>query len=122
MDLDPGALVGYFVTEVGVRQAWPFVTFTTNDGDVTPAEVRLYLDTTCDVSPAPPFALAVPDDDPAAALPALLTVLDRTVFAATVTGEGDLVVGFEGDVALRVSGHPSRWTTHDVWWLAAPRA
>lgn len=44
MPEDALALRGCFVTEVGVRQAWPFLTFC--DSNLNPAqERRLYIDT-----------------------------------------------------------------------------
>ncbi|WP_433281654.1 hypothetical protein [Micromonospora sp. CA-244673] len=122
MNHDPQSLVGYFVTEVGVRQAWPFVTFTSNNASLTPAELRLYIDTTCDVSPPPSLVLDLAADEPAAALPALLEVLNGTVTYAAVTATADLILSFDGGTTLRVSGAPSAWTTHDVWWLGNPHA
>ncbi|MET8912580.1 DUF6188 family protein [Micromonospora sp. NPDC004551] len=122
MHHDPRSLVGFFVTEVGVRQAWPFITFTINSGTMTPAELRLYIDTTCEVIPPPPLVFDPAAQAPASALPALLEVLNLTVTAVTVADNGNLVLGFEGGVTLQVPGTPSAWTTHDVWWLGDPRA
>jgi hypothetical protein len=89
---------------------------------MTPTELRLYIDTACEVSPPPPFVFDLAAEEPASALPALLQVLNLTVTAVTVADNADLVLGFDGGVTLRVSGTPSAWTTHDVWWLADPRA
>jgi hypothetical protein len=122
MNHDPRSLVGSSATEVGVRQAWPFVAFTSDSGNVTPTELRLYIDTTCEVSPPPPFAFDLAADDPGSALPALLEVLNLTVAAVTVNDDASLVLGFNGGTILRVSGTPSAWTTHDVWWLGDPHA
>jgi hypothetical protein len=122
MNHDPRSLVGFFVTEVGVRQAWPFVTFTSDSGTVTPTELRLYVDTACEVSPPPPFVFNLAAGDPGSALPALLEVLNLTVAAVTVDDDADLVLGFHGGTTLRVSGTPSAWTSHDVWWLGDPHA
>jgi hypothetical protein len=119
---DSQALVGFFVTEVGVRQAWPFVTFTSNSATVTPTELRLYIGTICEVSPPPPFVLDLAAEEPASALPALLEVLNLTVTAVTVADSAELLLGFDGGITLRVAGTPSAWTTHDVWWLSDPRA
>ena len=122
MNQDPHSLIGSFVTEVGVRQAWPFLTFTSNSEAMTPAELRLYIDTTCGVDPAPPFVFDLEAEEPASVLPALLEVLNLTVAAVTVTDNADLILGFDGGVTLRVSGTPSAWTTHDAWMLGDPRA
>jgi hypothetical protein len=122
MNQDPHSLVGFFVTEVGVRQAWPFVTFTSNSGTMMPTELRLYIDTTCEVNPAPPFVFDLAAEEPASVLPALLGVLNLTVTAVTLAENADLVLGFDGGITLRVSGTPSTWTTQDVWWLGDPRA
>lgn len=122
MNQDPHSLVGFFVTEVGVRQAWPFATFHSNSETMTPTELRLYIDTTCEVNPAPPFVFHLAAEKPASALSAILEVLNLTVTAVTVGDNADLVLGFDGGVTLRVSGTPSAWTTQDVWWLGDPRA
>ncbi|MET8262385.1 hypothetical protein ACWD8I_24085 [Micromonospora arida] len=122
MNHDPHSLVGFFVTEVGIRQAWPFVTFTSNSGTMTATELRLYIDTTCEVIPPPPFVVGLAAEEPASALSSLLEVLNLTVNAVTVADNGDLVLGFVGGVTLRVSGTSSAWTTHDAWWLGDQRA
>jgi hypothetical protein len=116
---DPRSLVGRFVTEVGVRQAWPFITFTSNE-EIGPSELRLYIDTTCEVRPAPPQVLDVPADDPAGALPALLEILNLTVATVSVGPDGSVVLDFEAGSTLYVSGAAEAWTTHDVWWLGDP--
>ena len=122
MNQDPRSLIGSFVTEVGVRQAWPFVTFTSNSGTMTPTELKLYIDTTCEVKPAPRFVFDLAAEEPASVLPALLEVLNLTVTTVAVADNTDLVLGFDGGVTLRVSGTPSAWTNQDVWWLGDPRA
>jgi hypothetical protein len=122
MNQDPRSLVGSLVTEFGVRQAWPFVTFASNSGTMMPTELRLYIDTTCEVNPAPSFVFDLAAEEPASVLPALLEVLNLTVTAVTLADNADLVLDFDGNVTLRVSGTPSAWTTHDVWWLGDPHA
>ncbi|MGW9196635.1 hypothetical protein [Micromonospora chersina] len=122
MNHDPRSLVGFFVTEVGVRQAWPFVTFTSNSVAMAPTELRLYIDTTCKAFPPSPSVFKLAAEEPASALPALLGVLNLTVTAVTVADNADLVLRFDGGVTLQVSGTPSAWTTHDVWWLGDLRA
>ncbi|MCW2643198.1 MAG: hypothetical protein JWP76_5504 [Dactylosporangium sp.] len=122
MNHDPRSLVGTFVTEVGVRQDWPFVTFTSDSGNVTSKELRLYVDTTCEVTPPPAFVFDLAADDPGSVLPVLLEVLNLTVSAVTVDDEASLVLGFHGGTTLRVAGTPSAWTTHDVWWLGDSHA
>jgi hypothetical protein len=50
MVADAFGLNGRFVVEIGIRQAWPFVTLC--DNRARPAnEVRLYIDTVFDVAP-----------------------------------------------------------------------
>lgn len=117
MNHDPRSLVGFFVTEVGVRQAWPFVTFASNSGTTRPTEPRLYIDTACEVIPPPPSVFGLEAEEPPFALPALLELLNLTVTVVTVADNAHLGLGFDGGVTLRVSGTPSAWTTHDVWWL-----
>lgn len=75
MSIEDDRLVGRFVTEVGVRQAWPFLTLC--DNVATPSdEIRLCIDTAFNVSPARP-AIAV--DETARWLSALGDVLNLTV-------------------------------------------
>jgi hypothetical protein len=119
---DPRSLVRRFVTEVGVRQAWPFVTFATNEDSGRPSELRLYIDTTCEVRPASPQVLDVAGNDPARALNALLEVPNQTVARPNLGGDGSLVLEFEAGNTLYASGIGEAWTTHDVWWLGNPHA
>jgi hypothetical protein len=114
--------VGFFVTEVGVRQAWPFITFARNEESRRPSELRLVIDTTCEVSPPPALVLDLAADDPAGALPNLLEVLNLTVASVRLLDDGSLILDFDGGHTLRVSGAAQTWTTHDVWWLADPHA
>ncbi|MGC4895123.1 hypothetical protein [Micromonospora sp. DT31] len=122
MPHDPHSLVGFLVTEVGVRQAWPFITFTRSEESARPSELRLVIDTTCEVSPPPALVLDLAADDPAAALPALLEVLNLSVASVGLADDASLILDFYGGHTLRVSGTAQAWTTHDVWWLADPHA
>jgi hypothetical protein len=122
MALDPSSLVDYFATEIGIRQAWPFITFAASIESQTPQEIRLYIDSTSEVTPPAAFVLEADPDDPAAALPALLKILNLTVVGVQVDANADLAITFDGGIVLLVSGTPASWTTHDVWWLGSPCA
>jgi hypothetical protein len=112
----PERLRGQFVVEVGVRQAWPFMTF--YDPSATPAlERRLYIDTTFTLQP--PGCRVFDDGDPGQAVDALLALNNRTVVDVEKNDRHDLTLRFDDDRILTISGTRTAFTTHDVWWLAA---
>jgi hypothetical protein len=117
MPIEPEALVGWFLVEVGVRQAWPFLTLSdTGSGD----EVRLYIDTEFRLTPG---GAELTDGDAERATAALLDLNNRTVTAVERGDDAELVLRFDGDErALVVSGTAASFTTHDVWWLGKPTA
>jgi hypothetical protein len=121
MQHDPQTLVGRFVTEVGIRQAWPFLTFHDSSDTSPTAELRVYIGTACEVEPNPSCTIDLPSDDPGSTMPALLEVLNLTVSSVTVY-DADLVLAFDGGPTLLISGTARRWTTGDVWWLGDPHA
>ncbi|MGK8502883.1 hypothetical protein [Nocardia asiatica] len=108
-----------FVVEIGIRQAWPYVTFADNRDGASPQEVRLYIDSSFTVIPDPAVLGSREEDDEKLRLLRLAEVLNLTVRDVTVDDEGSLMVSFHDNVCLRVSGHSSPWTTHDVWWLGS---
>jgi len=106
-------LRGCFVTEVGVRQAWPFLTFCDNGSDPT-QERRLYIDTTFRVNDEP-----LNDGDAKRAITALLSLNNLTVTAVDVSASHTLTLTFDdGHDVLIVAGGAAVFTTHDVWWLS----
>ena len=119
---DPHSLVGFFVTEVGVRQAWTFITFERNEEGNTPSTLRLSIDTTCEVTPPPTQILGSAADETAVALTALFEVPNLTVASVSLADDASLILDFHGGHTLRVSGTAQAWTTHDVWWLSDPHA
>jgi hypothetical protein len=118
-ELDPALLRGWFVVEIGVRQAWPHVTFANNDAARSPAEVRLYIDSHFAVAPPPANLGTSKEDHERTWLLRLVEILNLTVQDATVGEDNSLALTFHGDVSLWVSGVAAPWTTHEVWWLAA---
>ncbi|MGW4329337.1 hypothetical protein ACWEKR_26000 [Nocardia sp. NPDC004573] len=113
----PALLRERFVVEIGIRQAWPYVTFADNRDGASPREVRLYIDSSFTVMPDPAVVVSAESDDERLALLRLAEVLDLTVHDVTVDDDGSLMVSFHDNVRLRVSGHSPPWITHDVWWL-----
>jgi hypothetical protein len=112
------ALRGQFVVEVGVRQAWPFLTFC--DNKLTPPlETRLYIHTTFHVGTG---ATVFGDGDPDAALAALLELNNRTVTDASVGDASELRLTFDHGAVLSVDSEPSAFTSHDIWWLGKPES
>jgi hypothetical protein len=110
----PETLEGCFVVEVGLRQAWPFLTFSDPETGAD-AEVRLYIDTEFWVEPGPRrFA----DGDSERATAALLDLSNRTVTAVERQDDNGLVLRFDDERALSVAGRAASFTTHDIWWLA----
>ncbi|MFE5286257.1 hypothetical protein ACFRAQ_14935 [Nocardia sp. NPDC056611] len=115
----PALLRERFVVEIGIRQAWPYVTFADHRDEASPQEVRLYIDSSFTVMPGPAVPVPAEEDDEKLRLLRLAEVLNRTVHDVTVEDDGSLMVRFHDNVRLRVSGHSQPWTAHDVWWLGS---
>jgi hypothetical protein len=109
------SLVGMAASEVGVHQAWPFVSFMA--ADASRKSMRLYVDTEFAVTGGGYLGELGCSEDARHALHLLTDVLNRRVVEASVEVGGDLVVEFDGSLVLRVSGMASSWTTHATWWL-----
>jgi hypothetical protein len=109
--MEANDLQGAFVVEVGVRQAWPFLTFAWPDQD---AEYRLYIDTTFRVDD---HDLA--DGDPERAASALLALNNTNVTEVVVGDDAELTLRFDSPVGgvLVVAGTTADFTTGDIWWL-----
>jgi hypothetical protein len=106
---EPARLVGWHVAEVGVRQAWPFVTFCAPTGEAT--EKRLYIDTDFSVRGATGAEITGPP------LNRIESVLMLTVDDVRHGADG-LSFRFDDGSALTISAEPNAETTHDVWWFA----
>ena len=105
---NPGLLVGWHVVEVGVRQAWPFLTFA---DPASGREVRVYMDAAVRVSPD---AVSLRQDD-AGLVAALERVNMMTVDDAAVV-DGSLELWFEGE-SVWIDGEENEVTTHTPWWV-----
>jgi hypothetical protein len=116
---DPESLAGSCVVEIGIRQAWPYITFAWSDAGVELDEVRLYIGSTFAVDSADPAPADCEDDDLEQGLLHLLEVLNLTVTRATAEDDATLLLRFDGDRSLRISGTPAAWTTGDVWWFGS---
>ncbi|MEV5571808.1 hypothetical protein AB0L06_17295 [Spirillospora sp. NPDC052269] len=123
-DIQPASLVGYHVVEIGLRQAWPFVTLAPGDetADETAefGEVRLYIDSAFTVRPSPPDTGTGAEDDERLWLLRLAEVLYLTVDSVSVATDASLSMRFAGDITLEVSGQGAPWTIAEVWWLGRP--
>ncbi|MEV6175158.1 hypothetical protein AB0L99_44055 [Streptomyces sp. NPDC051954] len=113
----PAFLVDYFVMEIGIRQAWPFVTFANNQEGADLAEVRLYIDGAFTVESAGSPLDGAEHDDIQLWLLRLAKVLNLTVEEAVMREDTTLFLRFDGDLCLQISGSPATWTTADVWWF-----
>ena len=112
------ALRTQFVVEVGVRQAWPFLTLCDN-AHTPPRETRLYIGTTFRVGSSP---LTFTEGDPDLAVAELLELNNRTVTAAAVGADQELRLVFDdGQSTLVVDAVPRDFTGGDIWWLAPGR-
>jgi hypothetical protein len=111
------ALRAQFVVEVGVRQAWPFLTLCDN-AHTPPRETRLYIGTTFRVGSSP---LTFADGDPEPAVAKLLELNNRTVTAVAVGADKELRVVFDGGQSTLVVDAVPRDFTGDIWWLAPGR-
>ena len=104
--------------EVGVRQAWPFLTFCDNS-PTPPREMRLYIGTTFRVGSAPQtFA----DGDPDPAVAQLLELSNRTVTDVALGADNKLRLVFDGGQSMLTVDAVPRDFTGDIWWLGAARA
>jgi hypothetical protein len=111
------ALRGQFVVEVGVRQAWPFLTLCDN-ASTPPRETRLYIGTTFRVGSSPPtFA----DGDPEPALARLLALNNMTVTDVAVRADNELRLVFDGGQSTLTVDAVPRDFTGDIWWLGVAR-
>jgi hypothetical protein len=104
---------GSVVTEVGIRQAWLFLTLCDNE-PTPPTEVRVYLDSNWTLGTT---RFDLDADELESGLLTLCRVLNTTLAAASTSG-ADLVLDFEDHGRLHVDGRGAVNTTHDVWWLA----
>ena len=110
--VEPLDLVGTFVVEVGVRQAWPFITFCDN-GPTPPREARLYIGTSFAVNgvdSASPY-----DEETSICLLPLNMLL---VASAEWKRGSPLTINFDDDSRLDISADPADWTTGDIWWFS----
>ena len=103
------ALVGTWVVEVGIRQAWPFLVVADASSG---AEVRLYLDA--------PWTLGASSHDATedtAWLVAAAGPNGQNVVEAQHESDGSLIVTTGEGVSLTVSGRAASYTTGEPWWL-----
>ncbi|MFI5932166.1 hypothetical protein [Actinoplanes sp. NPDC051494] len=108
MEPGPGALV----VEVGIRQAWLFLTLCDT---ATAGETRLLLDTGWTLGPD---RFDLDADDLEAGLVLLCRLLNRTLENTREREDGGLVLDFGAHGRLEISGAGAASTTHDVWWLS----
>lgn len=105
---DPTSLVGCHVVEVGVRQAWPFLTFA---DPTSGTELRLFIDAPVRVTPD---GVPLRQDDERV-LSALERVSMLTVDEVT-TSDGHLLLRLE-DQLVWISGTGNELTTGEAWRL-----
>jgi hypothetical protein len=111
--MDVTELVGCFVVEVGLRQAWPFIGFC--DNRPTPAvERRLYIDADAEVSPASAGSAFETEES---LVQAMMALNGLTVETAAVDATHALRLSFNDGHALLVHGEARPDTTGDVWWF-----
>jgi hypothetical protein len=107
---------GSFVIEVGIRQAWPFLTFCHN-GSTPPTEVRLYIESGIEVRP--PVKVAA-GDALASQWQSLWALTDAVVSAVEVNLGGDLRINFESGQLLLVFGDQTAEASQPPWWFGRP--
>ena len=114
--MDISELVGSFVVEIGVRQAWPFIGFCDN-GPTRSRETRLYID-------APWSTGAVADDDVEDDdrwLLAAVRLNGANIVGAYVETDGTLKMETDQGHTLAVAGEPTAGTVGEPWrfspWL-----
>ena len=108
-------LVGCFVVEVGVRQAWPFLTFCDN-APTPPVERTLYIESWIEVVPATEI---VPGESLRTQWQALYVLNGLTVESIDVRGDSDLHVGFTTGEKLTVGGEQGPDASQPPWWIGS---
>ena len=111
--MDVNELVGCFVVEVGVRQAWPFMGFCDNRRTRS-REARLYLD-------APWSIDRVITDDVNADEQWVCTATQlnsATIDGTWVDADGGLHLATVDGHMLVVSGEPQANTVGEPWWFS----
>lgn len=102
-----------FVTEVGIRQAWLFVTMCDNSPERS-AETRLFLDTSWTLGG---HRFDLDSDELESGLLKLCQLLNRTLESSAALADGGLVLDFGNDTRLEIDSVGAAATTHDIWWL-----
>lgn len=113
--INPSDLQKMYVTEVGRRQAWSFINFCDNRSKDS-EEYRLYIDTDFVVEPEIQLSNLDSELD---SISKLLRLNGLTVQRSTVSSSAKLVIVFEDEQILTVSGSPNSETTQDVWWISS---
>ena len=108
----PGS--GSFVFEVGLRQAWLYLTLCDNTPE-TSVETRLYLDTGWSLD-SDRFDLD--SDELESGLVTLCRLINRTLNHSAVLADRGLLLDFGDHGRLEIDGSDAAATTHDIWWLA----
>ena len=113
---EPEDLIGSFVVEIGVRQAWPFLTFV----DTRPApeeERRLYIESGITVTPATELT---PCNSLSTQWQALFVLNGLVVSSVDVSPDADLRIEFETGESLVVFGDQDAEASGPPWWIGHP--
>ena len=110
---EPAELIGSFVVEVGVRQAWPFLTFC--DNRPTPHEERrLYIESGIEVTPP----TEISSNNSLSTQWQALFVLDGLIVSAVdVSADADLRIQFATGESLVVFGEQDATASGEPWWI-----
>ena len=109
-DLTP--LIGMYVIEARVRQAWPLLTLLDHSGDV---ERRLYFDT--DLAFGSESRRWSGSGRPRTYL-GLSRLVNCWIEGVSITTDGDLRLRFDDGSELAVRRDGIAKTTGDAWWLS----
>lgn len=110
----PSDLIGSFVVEIGVRQAWPFVGFCDNRS-TPPTERRLYIEAGIEVRPVREAATG---DSLFTQLVALSVLNGLTVTSTEVDDDHTLHIFFTEEGVLIINGEPGPETSIEPWWVS----
>ncbi|ANS78010.1 hypothetical protein SGUI_0614 [Serinicoccus hydrothermalis] len=111
MDVDQ--LVGAFVVEVGIRQAWPFLGFCDNR-EAPSKEARLYLDASWSINDERGPRSGATEDW----LVAADDLNGLTVSRATAESDGRLRLDFTGGATLSISAEVASASSGEPWWMS----
>jgi hypothetical protein len=115
LEQTPSRLIGWFVTEVGIRQDWPFLAFAHQEEE---SEARLFIDAEFSVEPRRRGGALFVRDLHMSWLAQLGPLVNFTVTSASAEA-GELELTFDAGQRLTISTTPRRDSVQANWWFGS---